>query len=533
MNKEKQLNKKATGVIAVAVMCSRVLGLIREVLFNSLFGSSLMGIFLIAFRAPNLLRDLFAEGALSISFVTVFSQKLETEGQVSAWALASKMLTLSIVLMSIITLLGIFFADSLIHILVPYLLPSDMKTVIMLTQIMYPFILLISLAAIVMGILNAKNVFGIPALASSFFNIGSIFGGVTLGWYLDPDFGNRALIGLAAGTLLGGLLQLLIQLPSLKRLNFRFKFDIHWKDDSLRKVLVLTVPAIIAASAVQINVLINSVFASYIGKEAITWLNSAFRLMQFPLGIFGVAVASITLPVISKIAVSGDDALFGRTLNQSIRLAIFLTLPMAFILWLFANPIISLIYEHGKFYQSDALQTAVALQYYSLGLVAYSCIKVLSPAFYSINKKWFPMFVSFISIFLNLLLNYLLIFKFQMGHYGLAISTAVSANFNVFVLYCLMSHWYNLNQRQIVMDLLRCGVVCVFLGSTCTFFIGHNTFLFNPLSPFLIRCIILFVALACFMSAYLFLTSYFKIEFARDLLNFVFVKLRRSKVVVS
>ena len=120
-----------------------------------------------------------------------------------------------------------------------------------------------------------------------------------------------------------------------------------------------------------------------------------------------------------------------------------------------------------------------------------------------------------------------------MGHYGLAISTAVSANFNVFVLYCLMSHWYNLNQRQIVMDLLRCGVVCVFLGSTCTFFIGHNTFLFNPLSPFLIRCIILFVALACFMSAYLFLTSYFKIEFARDLLNFVFVKLRRSKVVVS
>lgn len=467
MNSNKKLNIKASGVIALAVMLSRVLGLIREVLFNSLFGAGSMGIFLIAFRAPNLLRDLFAEGALSVSFVTVFSKKIELEGDESAWQLASKMLTLTSVFMSVLTLLGIIFAKYMIDVLAPGFPADDLKMAIVLTQIMYPFILLVSLAAIVMGMLNSKNIFGAPALASSFFNLGSILGGVTCAWFIDPTFGTNALIGLAIGTVIGGFLQLSIQWPSLKKVGFRFKPDFNWSDPSVRYILKLTFPAVIAASAVQVNVLINSGFASYLGKEAVTWLNSAFRLMQLPLGVLGVAVATITLPVISRLAASKDTTQFGATLARSMRLSIFLTLPAAVGLWFFAYPIIRLIYEHGKFSHLDAQQTAHALQYYAIGLVAYSGIKVLSPAFYAIDKKWTPMMVSFISIALNIMLNYALIFKMALGHIGLALSTSISATMNFVLLYILMRRSHHLETRAFFMTLLRCSLAASLLGITC------------------------------------------------------------------
>jgi putative peptidoglycan lipid II flippase len=206
MNDGKKLNTKASGIIALAVMCSRVLGLVREVLFNSLFGTASMGLFLIAFRLPNLLRDLFAEGALSTAFVTVFSQKIEREGPQAAWALASKMLTLAAVFMSAVSILGILFAGPLVNLLAPGFDPADAEFTILLTRIMYPFILLVSLAALVMGALNSRQIFTAPAMASSFFNIGSIAGGVVFGWFIDPHFGTQALIGLAVGTLVGGCL---------------------------------------------------------------------------------------------------------------------------------------------------------------------------------------------------------------------------------------------------------------------------------------------------------------------------------------
>ncbi|WP_272941547.1 lipid II flippase MurJ [Legionella longbeachae] len=239
MSNDKTLNVKATGTVALAIMVSRVLGLIREVLFNALFGSAAMGIFLIAFRAPNLLRDLFAEGALSVSFITVFSKKIETEGDQSAWQLASKMLTLTSIFMSVLCLLGIIFAKYIIFILAPGFSANDIETTVFLTQLMFPFILLVSLAAIVMGMLNSKNVFGVPALASSFFNMGSILGGALCGWLIDPSFGERALIGLSVGTVIGGLLQLGVQFPSLRKVGFRFRPNFHWYDSGIRKTLIL------------------------------------------------------------------------------------------------------------------------------------------------------------------------------------------------------------------------------------------------------------------------------------------------------
>jgi len=468
MNDGKTLNTRASGIIAAAVMLSRLLGLVREVLFNAIFGTAAMGLFLIAFRLPNLLRDLFAEGALSTAFITVFSQKIEKEGTGGAWALASKMLTLTAVFMSAVSLLGILFAGPLVHLLAPGFSETETAFTILLTRIMYPFILLVSLAALAMGILNSRQIFTAPALASSFFNIGSIAGGIAFGWLIDPSFGKNALAGLAIGTLLGGLLQLGIQIPSLRRAGLRFRPDFRWLDPGIKKILVLMVPSVIAASAVQINVLVNSRFASYAGAEAVTWLNSAFRLMQLPIGVFGVAVATITLPVVSRIAADTDRSRFGPTLGRAMRLALFLTIPSAAGLWFMAEPVIALVYQHGQFRAADTLQTALALQYYALGLVAYSCIKVLSPAFYAIDRKWTPMLVSFGAVALNLALNWLFMFRLGLGHRGLALSTSLCAVLNIATLYLLMRPAAGtLDSTKFLSTLLRCLAASVPLALVC------------------------------------------------------------------
>ena len=523
-----KLNTRASGIIAVAVMCSRVLGLVREVLFNSLFGTASMGLFLIAFRAPNLLRDLFAEGALSTAFVTVFSQRIQKEGEASAWVLASKMMTLAAVFMSFVSLLGIVFAKELISVLAPGFAPQDAAFTIVLTQIMYPFILLVSLAALVMGMLNSRNVFAAPAMASSFFNIGSIVGGAFFGWLIDPAFGQKALIGLSAGTLVGGFLQFAVQLPSLRKVGFRFRPDFHWGDPGIKRILVLMVPSVIAASAVQINVLINSSFASYVGKEAVTWLNSAFRLMQLPIGVFGVAVATITLPVVSRIAAGADTSTFGPTLGKAMRLAVFLTLPAAVGLWFLANPVIGLIYQHGEFHASDTLQTGFALQFYALGLVAYSCIKVLSPAFYAIDRKWTPMLVSFASVALNLTLNYIFVFKMGLEHRGLALSTTICATLNFAALYFLMlGPAGTLDSRRFFLALARCALAAVPLGLTCWAGMHFAPELF-PKPVFWQRALVLFATLGAAAMVYLAACFALRVEETSEAVQIVLRKLRRK-----
>jgi putative peptidoglycan lipid II flippase len=218
----------------------------------------------------------------------------------ASWELARKMATLALVFMTGVVVLGIIFAAPLIAVLAPGFDPEKSAFAVELTRIMFPFILLVSMAALAMGMLNSRNVFGVPALASSFYNLGSIFGGVTMAWWIDPTFGPRALIGMAIGTLLGGFLQMAVQLPSLRKVGFRFHFDFGWNDPEVKRVLVLMLPAVIAASAVQVNVMVNSVFASYLGDGAVSWLAYAFRLMQLPLGIFGVAIATVTLPAASS-----------------------------------------------------------------------------------------------------------------------------------------------------------------------------------------------------------------------------------------
>src|ERR1700745_1238206 len=213
-----KLNTRAAGVAALSVLCSRVLGLAREQIFAALFGGGrIMDAFTIAFRIPNLLRDLFAEGALSTAFVTTFSKTVATEGEAAAWRLANKVATLATVFLSAVTVLGIVFAPWLVEMLAPGFAGEKAALTVTLTRVMYPFILLVSLAALVMGMLNARDVFGVPAMASGLFNIGCVLRRVAVGYWLDPDFGPKALMGAAIGTLIGGFLQFAVQVPSLRK----------------------------------------------------------------------------------------------------------------------------------------------------------------------------------------------------------------------------------------------------------------------------------------------------------------------------
>jgi putative peptidoglycan lipid II flippase len=446
-----RVSTRATGVVGIAVLCSRLLGLIREQVFAGLFGAGRnLDAFLIAFRVPNLLRDLFAEGALSTAFITTFSKKIATEGDESAWRLGNKVATLTAVFMSVVTLLGIVFAPQIIYVMTGWgaWSPEKTATTILLTRIMWPFILLVSLAALVMGMLNAKNIFGPPAMASSYFNLGSIIGGVVIGYWLDPRFGARSLIGLSIGTLIGGLWQLMAQFPSLRRVGYKYRPDFSWRDQGVRTVLTLMGPAVIAASAVQVNVLVNSGFAARVTDAAghvidgpVSWLNIAFRLMQLPLGIFGVAVGTVTLPLVSRTAALGDMNGFRSALAHAIRLVTLLTLPAAVGLILLAQPIISVIYEHGRFTPEATQQTAAALQFYAIGLVAYSAVKVLAPAFYALDRRYLPMMVSIFSIIVNFALNWFFMFQVGLGHRGLALSTSLVALTNFLLLYIMMRRY--------------------------------------------------------------------------------------------
>ena len=471
-----RISTKAAGLVSLAVMSSRLLGLIREQVFAALFGAGAgMDAFIAAFRAPNLLRDLFAEGALSTAFITTFSEKITKEGDGAAWRLASKMATLTAVFMSVVTLLGIWQAPLIMHLLASGFegTPGKMELAVKLTRIMFPFIGLISLAALVMGMLNAKSVFGMPAMASTFFNLGSIIGGVGLAWILDPHFGTKqfgpeSLIGLSIGTLIGGLLQLVVQFPSLRRVGYRFRPDFAWRDSGVSRILLLMGPAIVAASAVQVNVMVNGNFASHLGDGPVSWLNYAFRLMQLPIGIFGVAIGTVTLPVISRSAAAGNTAEFRSILAKGMRLAFLLTIPSTIGLVVLARPIISLIFERRAFTAASTGSTAEALQFYAVGLCAYAGIKVLAPAFYAVGKRNTPMMVSFLSIATNYGLNQWFTFHLGWGHRGLAFSTGLVALINFSLLYMLMRrHTGRLESRQMAATLGKLAVAGAVLGAVC------------------------------------------------------------------
>ncbi|MES2507355.1 MAG: murein biosynthesis integral membrane protein MurJ [Verrucomicrobiota bacterium] len=466
---------RSTSVVSIAILCSRVLGLVRDQLLNGLFGSAFAGIFAAAFRTPNMLRDLFAEGALSTAFVTIFSQKMKNESDEAAWILGRKMLSLAACFMTLVAVAGVVLAPFLFRILTPGLSEEAKVLGTWLAQIMYPFIAIVSVTALIMGMLNSKRIFFVPAVASAFFNLGCIVGGVALAWILDPGFRNgevteKGLTGFAIGTLIGGVLQLLVQLPSLYRVGFRFGLDFGWKDSGVRDVLRIMWPSMLAASGTQISVLLNSIFASYTpgAESSLAWLGNAQRLQQLPLGLFGVAVATVTLPMLSRLATEGMSPAFRTALAKGLRLVLFLTLPCAVGLSLLAQPIISVLFEHGKFTAYDVAMTAGPLQAYAFGLVFYSAIKVLQPAFYTIDKRFIPMLISIGIIVLNLVLNYTSVFILGWDHTSLAWATAIGLAANFTTLYlCMRKFAHGLETRTLSQTLLKLMVGIGCMAAVC------------------------------------------------------------------
>jgi putative peptidoglycan lipid II flippase len=464
-----RLNTKAAGIIGVAVMCSRLLGLLREQIFAALFGGgAAMDAFTAAFRIPNILRDLFAEGALSTAFVTTFSKTIVRGGDEAAWRLANKVATMTTIVLGLLCIAGVLLSGPLVSLFAWGFDPAKAALTVHLTRIMFPFILLVSLAALAMGMLNAKNVFGMPAMASSFFNIGSIVGGVVLGYWLDPHFGWRSLTGLAIATVIGGALQLMVQMPSLRRVGYRYRPDFQWRDPGVRAILLLMGPSVIAGGTTQVNVLANSMFASALGNGAIFDLSIAFRLMQLPLGLIGVALGTVTLPLLSRLVANGQTGGFRSELARAMRLTMLLTLPAAVGLMMLAEPIMSVLYQHAKFTAADAAQAAAALRFYAIGLAGYAALKVLVNAFYALDRRKTPMMVSLLAVGLNLLFNWIFTFRLGWGTRGLAFSTGLIATCNFLLLYALMrSHLKGLETRRMVSTLAKVTLACVGLVAVC------------------------------------------------------------------
>ncbi len=472
-----QIVRKA-GVVSLAVLFSRVTGLARETIFAAVFGAGLAyDAFLAAFRVPNLLRDLLAEGALSAAFVTTYSQTLVRSGPQAARDVSNRLTTLLVPLVGGICVLGTVAAPLLVALIFPGYAAIEGKheLTVLLTRVMMPFLLFVALAAKAMGVLNSHGKYGIPALASGFFNIASVGSGLFAGFVIGPELGIRPIVGMAVGMLMGGAVQYLCQLPSLRATGLRYRFEVVVADPGVRQVLRLMGPAAIAAAAVDVNVLVNSVFASRLTDASgavidgpVSWLGYAFRFMQLPLALFGVAVASATLPSISRAAGAGKIDEFRETLSRSLGLVFLMTLPSAVGLFVLSRPVVGVVFQRGQFTSYDTEQTALALSFYCLGLVGYASAKVLTPAFYALDEVRKPMLVSLLSILTNLGLNTLFIDVLGWGHWALALSTSVIATLNFLLLLgwmCLTVR--GIEGRRLLAGLLRIALAAAAMGVCC------------------------------------------------------------------
>jgi putative peptidoglycan lipid II flippase len=465
---------RSAGIVSAAVALSRVSGLVREMVMARLFGAGqAYDAFLLGFRIPNLTRDLFAEGALSSAFVPTFTQCLATKGKKQAAELASLVATAILIVVGLLSLAGVVFSPALVRLLAPGFaaVPGKFELAVQMTRIMFPFLLLVALAAQAMGILNACNRFGVPALSSTFFNLGSVAFGLLLGFWAGPRLGWSPIQGMAVGIVLGGGLQLVSQFPSLRRAGFGFRFRVNLRDPDLVRIGRMMVPAILGNAAVQINVMVNTNFASGIWDPVrgldgpVSWLAYAFRFMQLPLGLFGVAIASATLPAISRSAAAKDMEEFRSTLARSLGLVFLLTVPSSAGLALLGNSMIGAIYQGGRFQAYDTQQTALALSCYAIGLAGYAAIKVLAPAFYALGDSRTPMYISLASIATNYVVASLMIRAAGMGHAGLALSTsAVAITGFVALFWILRNRLGGIHGRALACDAARILAATAVMG---------------------------------------------------------------------
>ena len=418
---------RAAGVVSAATALSRVLGFVRDMVTAAYFGAGgAMDAFLVAFRLPNLLRSLFAEGSLTVAFAPVFVATLEKEGRGRADRLGQTALTLLGTVLALACAGGVLAAPVLVRLLAWGFAGDAEKLAltVSLTRVVFPYLGLIGLTALAGSLLNAYGDFASPALAPVVLNVGVILGTVGLYRFAEPP-----IRGVAYGVLLGGAGQLLLQCRALRRAGFVFRPDFHWRDEALRRVFVLLGPRVFGVAVYQVNAFVSTILATRLPEGSVSYLYYAERLFQLPLGVFAVSVGTASLPSLSRLAARRDSQGLRETLAEALRLTAFIVIPASVGLLVLAEPILSVLLRRGSFGAAEAHATAQALAFYALTLIPVAGVKVVAPAYYARNDLWTPVRGAFWALLVNLAAS--LVLMGPMKHCGLALAGTLSNAFNL------------------------------------------------------------------------------------------------------
>jgi putative peptidoglycan lipid II flippase len=483
--------KNATA-IGVATLISRILGLVREQVFAVLFGAgNFTDAFNVAFRIPNLLRNLFAEGAMSAALVPTFIRVRVEEGEARAWQVASRVFGVLLLVVSLLTLLGMAFAPAFVSLYASAFkhIPGKFEITVQMTRTMFPYFPMVVLSAAFMGILNACGVFFLPALASALFNLATIVFGVIFAVFVfqnHPQLGFFPVEGMAVGVLFGGIVQAFCQYPKLRSVGFRWRSsrvrsgavlevsgvsNIPWlQDPAFKRMLLLIAPGVVGLAATQVSILINTILATTRGPGAVSWLSYAFRLMQFPIGLFGASFATATLPGLSHSWANRDFPAVKDTLVGALRHVFAINLPASAGLAFLGVPIVALIFQYGHFSPEDTWATSMALAMYAIGLTCYSAVKVLVPACYAMGNSRLPVLTSVLSIALALALNLLLVGP--LGFLGLALGTSLGAVLNMVLLILgirtlLLAQGVQLSLKSVLRPFVVQLLIALVMGGVC------------------------------------------------------------------
>ena len=420
----------AVGAIGLATLTSRVLGYVRDMVVAQAFGAGpVTDAFLVAFRIPNLLRRLLGEGALSTAVIPVFTETLTRGGPTAFARLARAATGAAIVVLCVVSALGVLLSRPVVALMAPGWRADGalFDLAVTLTRVMFPYLVLVGLAALAMGALNAHHRFFTAAVGPAVVNLAMILAVLTLAAHVDPP-----IMALPIGVLVGGLGQLLVQLPELRRLGVPLTPSAEWRHPAVARIAHRLWPAVFALAAVQITVVVNTLLASLLPAGTVSYLYYADRVMEFPLGIFGIALATAALPSMSAQAARNDLAALRGTLEFALRMAAFVAVPAAVGLVMLGGPIVTVLFQRGEFTASDAVLTAQALVGYSVGLPAFSATRIAAQTFYALGDTRTPVWVGFLSVAANVVLALLLMWP--MRHTGLALASSLSSYVNAVVL---------------------------------------------------------------------------------------------------
>ena len=422
---------KALATVSSMTLVSRILGFVRDVLIARLFGAGLAtDAFFVAFRIPNLLRRLFAEGAFSQAFVPVLSEYRTRRGDTETKLLVDRTATLLTLALLGATALGVAAATIVVYVSAPGFAatPAKFDLTVAMLRITFPYILFISLVSLAGGILNTWSRFAIPALTPALLNLSFIFGALFFAPYFDPP-----VMVLAWAVLVGGVLQLGFQIPALAKIGMLPRPRLSFSDPGVRRILVLMAPAAFGVSVGQISLLINTIFASFLENGSVSWLYYADRLMEFPTGLLGVALGTILLPSLSKYHSASDEGEYSKLLDWGLRLTVILAAPAAVALALLSVPLVATLFHYGRFGEHDLWMTRQALIAYSAGLLGLILVKILAPGFYARQNIGTPVRIAIVTLIATQLMNAALIVPLK--HAGLALAIGLGACLNAGLLY--------------------------------------------------------------------------------------------------